>query len=76
MEGSQVSPDSAVSYQTPSISRPSTAISNRPTAEWLGPRTAKPFASAGLLDFDKEARSGPTPNRYGSLRSSVWTFAD
>ncbi|CCM04161.1 uncharacterized protein FIBRA_06323 [Fibroporia radiculosa] len=44
--------------------------SSRPAAaEWLGPRTAKAFAAAGLLDFDREV-SRRTPSRLGMTRSS------
>lgn len=35
------------------------------TTEWLGPRTAKAFAAAGLLDYDPNS-SG---SRFGSVRS-------
>ncbi|TCD60468.1 hypothetical protein EIP91_010044 [Steccherinum ochraceum] len=36
-----------------------------PTTEWLGPRTAKAFAAAGLIDVDKDV-SPPPPSRPGS----------
>jgi hypothetical protein len=46
---------------------PFAAHSNGPKrADWLGPRTAKAFAAAGLLDQDKD-RSSP----YSSVRSDT-----
>ncbi|KAH9922371.1 uncharacterized protein B0H18DRAFT_1018106, partial [Fomitopsis serialis] len=50
---------------------------SRPTAEWLGPQTAKAFAAAGLLDQsyarDRESPSlgRRTPSRFGTTRSSI-----
>ncbi|KAH9942856.1 hypothetical protein B0H21DRAFT_511054 [Amylocystis lapponica] len=47
---------------------------SRPTAEWLGPRTVKAFAAAGLLDFDKDGNNistSRTPSRFGTSRSSI-----
>ena len=61
--------DSMSPYQTSAPpSRPSSAMSTRyPTSEWLGPRTTKAFAAAGLLDHDKTIALGApprsTPNR-------------
>ena len=46
----------------------------RSMTDWLGPRTAKAFAAAGLLDFDLDASSAsasrPT-SRFGTTRSSI-----
>ncbi|TFK50660.1 hypothetical protein OE88DRAFT_1661213 [Heliocybe sulcata] len=44
----------------------------RSTTEWLGPRTAKAFAAAGLLAHSREdsAQDNAT-SRYGSVRSSL-----
>lgn len=69
------SPESVSPYQTPAPpTRPSSAMSSRrPAAEWLGPRTAKAFAAAGLLDHDKGARnsaSNSPGSRYGSLKGN------
>jgi hypothetical protein len=33
-----------------------------PKAEWLGPRTAKAFRAAGLLDFEREREEGGDPS--------------
>ena len=54
------SPGTNFLYQTPAPpTRPSSAMSSRrPTAEWLGPRTAKAFAAAGLLDHEKSGKAG------------------
>lgn len=52
--------------------RPSSSLSNQPPAmEWLGPRTVKAFAAAGLLDGDRDGSStyAPGASRYGSLRA-------
>ncbi|KAF7966606.1 hypothetical protein HWV62_27182 [Athelia sp. TMB] len=74
MEGS---PESASSYRGGSsdpLTRPSSASSARraPAAEWLGPRTAKAFAAAGLLDHEKTVHaasaSSTSLGRYGSIR--------
>ena len=46
-------------HSTPA--RPSSTVSSRrPAVEWLGPRTVKVFAAAGLLDHEKAtaARGG------------------
>ncbi|EJF58903.1 hypothetical protein DICSQDRAFT_182271 [Dichomitus squalens LYAD-421 SS1] len=46
----------------------------RNMADWLGPRTAKAFAAAGLLDFDKDsspASASRPPSRFGPSRSSI-----
>lgn len=48
----------------------------RSMADWLGPRTAKAFAAAGLLDFDKDAPSASASasrpsSRFGTTRSSL-----
>lgn len=34
--------------------------------DWLGPRTAKAFAAAGLLDSERDASPGPSASRPGS----------
>lgn len=51
------------------IARPSsslsTASSRAPLTEWLGPRTAKAFRAAGLLDFEP----GQTPSPDAGIRS-------
>ena len=39
----------------------------RTATEWLGPRTAKAFAAAGLLDRDRDGSS--SASRFGSVRS-------
>lgn len=52
--------------------RPSSSLSNRPPAmEWLGPRTVKAFAAAGLLDGDRDGSSihASGAGRYASLRA-------
>ncbi|KAG8215542.1 hypothetical protein J3R82DRAFT_9202 [Butyriboletus roseoflavus] len=52
--------------------RPSSSLSNRPPAmEWLGPRTVRAFAAAGLLDGDRDGSNthAPGSSRYGSLRA-------
>ncbi|KAI0061328.1 hypothetical protein BV25DRAFT_1826817 [Artomyces pyxidatus] len=43
----------------------------RPTTEWIGPKTAKAFAAAGLLDYDRESSVGSSApgSRYASVRS-------
>ncbi|KAH8093119.1 hypothetical protein BXZ70DRAFT_440582 [Cristinia sonorae] len=41
-----------------------------PVTDWLGPRTAKAFAAAGLIDVDKEA-SQPGPSRPASRFSTT-----
>ena len=52
-------------------SRPSSAMSTRrPTAEWLGPRTAKAFAAAGLLDHDKTFTMDAPPHRGAPSRGT------
>lgn len=43
---------------------PYDAVAKRP-ADWLGPRTAKAFAAAGLLDGDRES-AAPSSSRPGS----------
>ena len=51
--------------------RPSSSLSNRPPVmEWLGPRTVKAFAAAGLLDGDRDGSNthAPGPGKYASLR--------
>lgn len=64
------SPDSISPYHTPApLERPSSAMSaRRPAAEWLGPRTAKAFAAAGLLDHEKANRNNASLSRYGSVK--------
>lgn len=52
--------------------RPSSSLSNRPPAmEWLGPRTVKAFAAAGLLDGDRDGSNthASGAGRYASLRA-------
>jgi hypothetical protein len=50
----EVSPASTLLYQIPPLPTwLSSAMSSRPTAEWLGPRTAEVFAAVGLLDHEK-----------------------
>lgn len=56
------------------VSRPSSSLSmgrsassrlgggDGPKAEWLGPRTAKAFRAAGLLDFEREREEGSDPS--------------
>ncbi|KAI0640864.1 hypothetical protein C8Q79DRAFT_920364 [Trametes meyenii] len=41
--------------------------------DWLGPRTQKAFAAAGLLDFDKESPGSASrpASRFGTTRSST-----
>jgi len=67
VEEARLSPTSGSSRVSPI--RPSSSLSNRPPVmEWLGPRTAKAFAAAGLLDID---RDGTNPlGRYSSLRGN------
>lgn len=76
-QGMEGSPDSNSSYQPASresLDRPSSASSARraPAAEWLGPRTAKAFAAAGLLDHERTvsatSASSAGLGRYGSIR--------
>ncbi|RPD58644.1 hypothetical protein L226DRAFT_572840 [Lentinus tigrinus ALCF2SS1-7] len=45
----------------------------RSMTDWLGPRTAKAFAAAGLLDFEKESSVSASrpPSRFGTTRSSI-----
>lgn len=71
------SPGSISSYgrnMTPPMeTRPSSSMSGaRPSVEWMGPRTAKVFAAAGLLDLDRDrdaTRSNGSSSRFGSVRS-------
>ncbi|KAF8487331.1 hypothetical protein DFH94DRAFT_641753 [Russula ochroleuca] len=39
------------------------------STEWLGPRTAKAFAAAGLLDRDVNINANNNASRFGSVRS-------
>ncbi|KAI0655811.1 hypothetical protein C8Q70DRAFT_936193 [Cubamyces menziesii] len=41
--------------------------------DWLGPRTQKAFAAAGLLDFDKDSPGSASrpASRFGTTRSSI-----
>jgi hypothetical protein len=41
----------------------------RAATEWLGPRTAKAFAAAGLLDRDRDRDRDRDASRFGSVRS-------
>ncbi|KAI0351114.1 hypothetical protein OH77DRAFT_969571 [Trametes cingulata] len=53
---------------------PSYSASPAPRAmDWLGPRTQKAFAAAGLLDFDKESPGNTSrpASRFGTTRSSI-----
>ena len=47
--------------------------SPRNMTDWLGPRTAKAFAAAGLLDFDKDPPGSASrpPSRFATSRSST-----
>ncbi|KIM74730.1 hypothetical protein PILCRDRAFT_827933 [Piloderma croceum F 1598] len=68
------SPGSNSPYQTPAPpTRPSSAMSaRRPAAEWLGPRTAKAFAAAGLLDHEKAGwGNNNTSSHYGSMKGNT-----
>ncbi|KAI6030087.1 hypothetical protein EDC04DRAFT_2869037 [Pisolithus marmoratus] len=57
VEEARMSPTSSSSRVSPI--RPSSSQSNRPPAmDWLGPRTAKAFAAAGLLDVDRDGANG------------------
>ncbi|KAL4070065.1 hypothetical protein V8B97DRAFT_523459 [Scleroderma yunnanense] len=67
VEEARLSPTSGSSKASPI--RPSSSLSNRPPVmEWLGPRTVKAFAAAGLLDIDRD-RTSPH-GRYSSLRGN------
>ncbi|KAI5985728.1 hypothetical protein EDD15DRAFT_2554337 [Pisolithus albus] len=67
VEEARMSPTSSSSKVSPI--RPSSSLSNRPPAmDWLGPRTAKAFAAAGLLDVDRDGTNGL--GRYSSLRGN------
>ena len=61
----RVTPDSGP--QHPPVSTP------RSMTDWLGPRTAKAFAAAGLLDFEKDSPGSASrpPSRFGTSRSSI-----
>ncbi|OJT14558.1 hypothetical protein TRAPUB_8891 [Trametes pubescens] len=52
------------SYMTPPVPR---------ATDWLGPRTQKAFAAAGLLDFEKDSPASVSRpgSRFGTTRSSV-----
>ncbi|KAI6022964.1 hypothetical protein BKA83DRAFT_353874 [Pisolithus microcarpus] len=64
VEEARLSPTSSSSRVSPI--RPSSSLSNRPPAmDWLGPRTAKAFAAAGLLDMEPNGLG-----RYSSLRGN------
>lgn len=52
--------------------RPSSSLSNRPPImEWLGPRTVKAFAAAGLIDGDRDGSNAHASgaSRYATLRA-------
>ncbi|KAG6332617.1 hypothetical protein ID866_6470 [Astraeus odoratus] len=67
VEEARLSPTSGSSRVSPI--RPSSSLSNRPPVmEWLGPRTAKAFAAAGLLDGDRDGMN--LHGRYGSSRGN------
>ncbi|KAI6103949.1 hypothetical protein EDD16DRAFT_291439 [Pisolithus croceorrhizus] len=67
VEEARMSPPSSSSRVSPI--RPSSSLSNRPPAmDLLGPRTAKAFAAAGLLDVDRDGTNGL--GRYSSLREN------
>ncbi|KAI0049077.1 hypothetical protein FA95DRAFT_1557349 [Auriscalpium vulgare] len=40
-----------------------------PSTEWLGPRAAKAFAAAGLLDHDRDANVSGAGSRFATVRS-------
>ncbi|KIK78215.1 hypothetical protein PAXRUDRAFT_834667 [Paxillus rubicundulus Ve08.2h10] len=70
VEEARLSPASASSRTSPI--RPSSSLSNRPPAmEWLGPRTVKAFAAAGLLDGDRDGSNHHMSGvgRYSTLRA-------
>ncbi|KZT21743.1 hypothetical protein NEOLEDRAFT_727685 [Neolentinus lepideus HHB14362 ss-1] len=59
-------------YLTPKLGGPPGV--SRSATDWLGPRTAKAFAAAGLIDNDREGSNttqGNHMSRYGSVRSSL-----
>jgi hypothetical protein len=59
-------------HARPPYMRPSSSLSNaRPSPEWLGPRTARAFAAAGLLDNDKDSSGNlnRSTSRAGLARS-------
>ncbi|KAI6143380.1 hypothetical protein BKA82DRAFT_4185545 [Pisolithus tinctorius] len=67
VEEARISSTSSSSKVSPI--RPSSSLSNHPPAmDWLGPRTAKAFAAAGLLDVDRDGTNGL--GRYSSLRGN------
>ncbi|KAJ8073600.1 hypothetical protein PM082_011878 [Marasmius tenuissimus] len=79
-----VRPSSSLSARHPDDSQSSGGGSKgRPMMEWLGPRTAKAFRAAGLLDADRDRerdRDEPPPfpspgveqvRRFGSVRSTT-----
>ncbi|KAI0820525.1 hypothetical protein BC628DRAFT_1413065 [Trametes gibbosa] len=57
---------------TPSSPSYTASPASRAT-DWLGPRTQKAFAAAGLLDFDKESPGSASrpASRFGTTRSNV-----
>lgn len=67
VEEARISSTSSSSKVSPI--RPSSSLSNHPPAmDWLGPRTAKAFAAAGLLDVDRDGTN--SLGRYSSLRGN------
>lgn len=68
VEEARLSPTSGSTSPT----RPSSSLSNRPPVmEWLGPRTVKAFAAAGLVDGDRDVSyiHAQGASRYASLRA-------
>ncbi|KAH7882588.1 hypothetical protein F5I97DRAFT_1906441 [Phlebopus sp. FC_14] len=73
VEEARPTPTSASASSGPSPTRPSSSLSSRPPAmEWLGPRTVKAFAAAGLLDGERDGANPPSGggSRYASLRAN------
>ncbi|KAI1787096.1 hypothetical protein LXA43DRAFT_737751 [Ganoderma leucocontextum] len=55
------------------LHHPGSVPGPRNMTDWLGPRTAKAFAAAGLLDLDKDSpgSSSRPSSRFGTSRSSI-----
>ncbi|KAF9566056.1 hypothetical protein CPC08DRAFT_814965 [Agrocybe pediades] len=49
----------------------SPGVGSGPKAEWLGPRTAKAFKAAGLLDFDREKEAEQSSSSSRDFSSSA-----
>jgi hypothetical protein len=81
VEGSYVHPSFVSTHSMASITRPSTSMSSSPpemlnirqASDSLGPRTAKAFAAAGLLESDNEQRVHSSIHhfRFGSMRATT-----